>query len=78
MKVTIAKDGETEEFECEGIALVAQNGDNTKQFIKGSLNAPGWAAMLNGLSDVFNVIGNKCPAAAILFNANKETDHDES
>ena len=79
MKVTIAKDGETKEFECEGLVLVVQNEDDTEQIVVGRLNAPGWAAILDGLSDVTTTVRSEYPGAAILFDSvNKETDHDES
>lgn len=49
MKVTVENDkGERKEFECDGLAIVAQSGKETKTIIDGACDFAQWACARNG------------------------------
>lgn len=62
MKVTVENDeGEREEFECDGLALVAQSGKATKAIINGACDFAQWACICVALDDVKGKIADSNP-----------------
>ncbi len=62
MKATIVKDGETREFECDGLVLVALKGDNARCIMEGKLNPAQCALMCESLTKAKRSIMNKIAA----------------
>ena len=62
MKVTVENDkGERKEFECDGLALVAQNGEKIKSFVAGKCDAVQWACICVVLDDAKRKIADTNP-----------------
>lgn len=62
MKVTVENDkGERKEFECDGLALVAQNGKATKVVIDGACDFAQWACICVALDDAKRKIADTNP-----------------
>ena len=62
MKVTVENDkGERKEFECDGLAFVAQNGTETNSLIEGGCNAAQWACICVTLDEMKGKIVNSNP-----------------
>ena len=60
MKVTVENDkGKRKEFECYGLALVAQNGKKIKSFVAGKCDAVQWACICVALDEAKkNIVKN--------------------
>ena len=62
MKVTVENDkGKRKEFECDGLALVAQNGKKTKSFVEGKCDSVQWAYICVALDETKRKIADTNP-----------------
>ena len=62
MKVTVENDkGERKEFECDGFALVTQNGKETSSVIEGGCDFAQWACICVALDETRRKIADINP-----------------